>query len=107
VLVGWFLTVAGAFAQTNSVGLKPSPTSQSGRAPLALTFEYALVRAMSSNEGLKVMQEKVHESQGQVAVAKSDFLPAVDLNFLYTPAQRFPLIRIPPGIFGPDEQTFQ
>ena len=31
----------------------------------------------------------------------------MNLNFLYTPAQRFPLIRIPGGIFGPDEQTFQ
>ena len=62
---------------------------------------------MSSNEGLKVMQEKVHESQGQVAAARTDFLPSLDLNFLYTPAQRFPLIRIPGGIFGPEEQTFQ
>jgi HAE1 family hydrophobic/amphiphilic exporter-1 len=129
VLVGWFLTVAGAFAQTATAAAKnaagqPGRTSltvegaagpahqsaqvvQAGAGPLALTFEDALARAMSSNEGLKVMQEKVHESQGQVAVAKSDFLPSLDLNFLYTPAQRFPLIRIPPGIFGPEEQTFQ
>jgi hypothetical protein len=31
----------------------------------------------------------------------------VNLDFVYTPAQQFPLIRIPAGIFGPDEQTFQ
>jgi outer membrane protein TolC len=107
VLVGWFLAVAGAFAQ--SAGLMPSqvaPPSQSGQ-PLTLSFDDALARAMSANEGLKVMQEKVHESQGEVAAAKADFLPSLDLGFLYTPAQRFPLIRIPPGIFGPDEQTFQ
>jgi outer membrane protein TolC len=100
VLAGWFLTVAGAFAQTPA-GMAP------GAAPLALTFDDALARAMSSNEGLKVMQEKVRESQGQVAAARADFLPSLDMNFLYTPAQRFPLIRIPAGIFGPEEQTFQ
>ena len=38
---------------------------------------------------------------------RPNFLPTVNLNYLYTPAQRFPLIRIPAGIFGPDEQTFQ
>ena len=35
------------------------------------------------------------------------FLPSVNLNFLYTPAQASPLLRIPAGVFGPSEQTFR
>ena len=35
------------------------------------------------------------------------FLPSLDLSFLYTPAQQFPVIRIPAGVFGPEEQHFQ
>ncbi len=31
----------------------------------------------------------------------------MNFNYLYTPSQKFPVIRIPPGIFGPDETTFQ
>ena len=62
---------------------------------------------MSSNEALKVSEEQVRETQSRVAEAKASFLPSVDLNFLYTPAQRFPLIRIPAGVFGPNEQTFE
>ena len=123
VLVGWFLSVAGAFAQPAGLkagpttvaaitdggraGLQPGQTPQPGQAPLTLTFEDALARALAANEGLKVVQERVHESQGMVAAAKADFLPSINLDFLYTPAQRFPLIRIPAGIFGPEEQTFQ
>jgi outer membrane protein len=74
---------------------------------LTLTFEQALERALSSNESLKVTQEQVRESHGRVEEARANFLPTLNLNFLYTPAQRFPLIRIPAGIFGPDEQTFE
>ena len=97
VLVGWFLSAAAALAQ-------PAPTP---RVTLTLTFDQALERAMTANEGLKVVQEQVRESQGRVPEAKTAFLPAVNLNFLYTPTQRFPLIRVPPGIFGPSEQTFE
>jgi outer membrane protein len=118
VLVGWFLSAASALAQPLSTdlqaGLKPGPTTgiqanqiQAGQPVLTLTFDEALARALGSNEGLKVMQEQVQETQGRVQEAKTNFLPTVDLNFLFTPAQRFPLIRIPPGIFGPDEQTFE
>ena len=39
--------------------------------------------------------------------AKTNFLPQVNLGYSYTPSQRFPMIRIPAGIFGPNEQTFQ
>ena len=99
VLVGWFLSAAAAIAQ-------PAPAMAPGTTP-TLTFDQALERAMTSNESLKVVQEQVRESQGHVEEAKTAFLPSVNLNFLYTPAQRFPLIRIPAGIFGPNEQTFQ
>ena len=44
---------------------------------------------------------------GLVAEAKTNYLPQVNFNYLYTPSQRFPLIRIPAGIFGPNETTFQ
>src|SRR5262245_41063725 len=69
VLVGWFLSVAAAFAQPAgskahdvSAGLKPGPTvalengagTQPGPPLLALTFDDALARAMSANEALKV-----------------------------------------------------
>jgi outer membrane protein TolC len=93
IVLGWLISVSTAYA---------------GQAqPLSLTFDGALARALSSNEGLKVAEQEVKEGQSRVAEAKANFLPSVDLNFLYTPAQRFPLIRIPAGIFGPDEQTFQ
>jgi outer membrane protein TolC len=74
---------------------------------LTLTFNQALERALASNEGLKVAKEKVSETQAYVQESKTNFLPQVNLGYTYTPSQRFPLIRIPPGIFGPNEQTFQ
>jgi outer membrane protein TolC len=100
LLVGWFLSVAGALAQPPTGGAGAS-------AALALTFDEALARARASNEGLKVVEEQVRERQARVQEARTTFLPSVDLSFLYTPAQRFPLIRIPAGIFGPEERTFQ
>jgi outer membrane protein TolC len=74
---------------------------------MSLTFDQALERALSSNEGLKVAKEKVAETQAYVQEAKTNFLPQVNLGYTYTPTQKFPLIRIPAGIFGPEEQTFQ
>jgi outer membrane protein TolC len=105
-LVGWFLSASNAFAQ-------PAPTrslSQPPSAPqgtLTLTFDQALERALTANQGLKVVQERVRESQANVTEAKTNFLPQVNFSYVYTPSQRFPLIRIPPGIFGPEETTFQ
>jgi hydrophobe/amphiphile efflux-1 (HAE1) family protein len=99
LLLGWFVSAAAAVAQT---------TPQRPIQPLLeLSFDEALTMALANNESLKVAQEQVREQQGRVQEAKASFLPTVDFNFLYTPAQRFPLIRIPAGIFGPDEQTFQ
>mgnify|MGYP003577308916 CR=1 FL=1 len=50
---------------------------------------------MSSNASLKVSEQRVRESQARVTEAKTNYLPSVDLNFQYTPSQRFPLIQIP------------
>ena len=104
-MVGWFLSTTSAFAQgTPSVGtdlqVRPSDT-------MTLTFNQALDRALSANEGLKVAQEKVVETQARVQEAKTNFLPQINLGYNYLPAQRFPVIRIPAGVFGPNEQTFQ
>ena len=74
---------------------------------MSLTFDQALERALSANEGLKVAQESVVETQARVQEAKTNFLPQVNLGYIYTPTQRFPVIRIPAGVFGPQEQTFQ
>jgi hydrophobe/amphiphile efflux-1 (HAE1) family protein len=102
-LVGWFVSVASAIAQP----AQPARGSEGASAPLELTFEQALARAVQANERLKVVEQQVRESQGRVQEARANFLPSVNLNFLYTPAQRFPLIRIPAGVFGPTEQTFE
>jgi outer membrane protein TolC len=124
VLIGWFISAASALAQTpvpgpGSLAVAVSADTgthapQSSRRPqdgesgeMVLTFDDALAMALANNESLKVAQEQVRESRGRVQEAKAGFLPSVNLNFVYTPAQRFPLIRIPAGIFGPDEQTFQ
>ncbi|HEY6360993.1 MAG TPA: efflux RND transporter permease subunit, partial [Vicinamibacterales bacterium] len=94
-LLGAFASVATAFGQT------PSPVAG------PLTIDRALELAMTRNEGLKVTQEQLRQSQAAVAEAKAAFLPQVNLNFLYTPAQASPLLRIPAGVFGPGEQTFR
>jgi outer membrane protein TolC len=118
LLVGWFLSAANALAQSSEgpraaslkAGLTNRPVNGAGLQPnqaLSLTFEEALALALNSNQGLKVNQEQVRESQAYVAEARTNFLPTIDLNFQYTPAQRFPVLRIPAGIFGPEEQTFQ
>jgi hypothetical protein len=105
LLLGGLLAAANAFAQTrprNGSGELPAPGQ-----PLVLTFDKAVELALARNENLKVSQEQVRESEGRVAEARAAFLPSVDLSFLYTPAQQFPVLRIPAGIFGPDEQRFQ
>jgi hydrophobic/amphiphilic exporter-1 (mainly G- bacteria), HAE1 family len=99
-LMGWLLSATSAFAQTKAPEPRPAQV-------VSLTFEQALQRALSANEGLKVSQERVVETQARVQEAKTNFLPQVNLGYSYTPTQRFPTIRIPAGIFGPQEQTFQ
>jgi outer membrane protein TolC len=105
-LVGWFLAASNAFAQTAPTRSLSDPPDQFP-GTLSLTFDQAIERALAANQALKVTQEKVRESQGYVTEAKTNYLPQVNFSYLYTPSQRFPLIRIPPGIFGPDETTFQ
>jgi hydrophobe/amphiphile efflux-1 (HAE1) family protein len=98
-LIGWLLSTTTAFAQTAA---RPVP----GPA-LTLTFDQALERALSANEGLQVAKERVVETQSRVQEAKANFLPQMNVGYTYLPAQRFPVIRIPAGVFGPEEQTFQ
>jgi outer membrane protein TolC len=98
-MLGWLLTASSAFAQT-------APQPRPGET-LSLSFNQALERALTANEGLKVAKERVVETQSRVQEAKTSFLPQLNLGYNYTPTQRFPVIRIPAGIFGPDEQTFQ
>ena len=104
-MVGWLLSAASAFAQ----GTRDSSTILQTRSTqlLSLTFNQALERALSANEGLKVANERVVETQARVQEAKSSFLPQVSLGYTYQPSQRFPVIRIPAGVFGPEEQSFQ
>ena len=118
-LVGAFLSVASAFAQTGPGADWPGrpegrPDRQSARwsgRPIPgsgpLTIDRALELAATRNEDLKVASERLRESQANVAQARAAFLPSLDLNFLYTPSQASPLLRIPGGIFGPNEQTFR
>jgi HAE1 family hydrophobic/amphiphilic exporter-1 len=107
-LIGAFVGVARAFA-----GQSPSPTASAAAAqgrtatPEPLTIDRALQLAATRNESFKVSQERLRESQANVMAAKAAFLPSLDLNFLYTPSQASPLLKIPAGVFGPNEQTFR
>ncbi|HEX7283155.1 MAG TPA: efflux RND transporter permease subunit, partial [Vicinamibacterales bacterium] len=96
--MGWLLSATTSFAQTSNA-------VSSG--PITLTFNQALERALANNEGLKVAKEKVTETQARVQESKTNYLPQVNLAYTFTPSQRFPVIKIPPGVFGPEEQTFQ
>ncbi len=111
-LMGAFLSVASAFAQPAPA---PPASAQQAEPPASpasaslgpLTIERALEIARTRNESLKVSQERLRESQSAVAEARAAFLPSLDVNFLYTPAQASPLLKIPAGVFGPTEQTFR
>jgi hydrophobe/amphiphile efflux-1 (HAE1) family protein len=122
-IVGWFIAATSAFAQpaapvpparslrVAAAAVATKAQGSSGGQPiggaLSLTFDQALERALAANEALKVVQERVRQSQAQVSEARTHFLPQVNFSYLYTPSQKFPLIRIPAGIFGPNETTFQ
>ena len=101
-LFGAFLGVAAAFAQTPAA--PPQPAQSTAR---LMTIDRALELAAGRNEELKATTERLRESQANVAQARAAFLPTLDLNFLYTPTQASPVLRIPAGIFGPNEQTFR
>ncbi len=121
VIGGLLLAASNAFGQSVTPGT-PAERAALGAATsvqrvqaalpppgqtLTLTFDDALALALERNEALKASYETVRANEGRVAEARAAFLPSLTLDFLYTPAQQFPLIRIPAGIFGPQEQTFQ
>jgi HAE1 family hydrophobic/amphiphilic exporter-1 len=95
VLAGWFWGGSTAFGQTPAT------------APMTLTFDDALQRAMNANESLKVVEETVRASESRVDEARAAFLPSAAVNYQYQPYQKFPQIRIPAGVFGPEEQVFE
>ena len=107
-IVGWMLSVTTALAQP---ALPMAPAGQrvmtEPPAGLRLTFHQALERALDANQALKVSQARVAEQQAYVTEARTNYLPQVNFSYMYTPAQRFPVIRIPAGLFGPEETTFQ
>jgi hypothetical protein len=103
-LLGAFLTVARVFAEPESGQSSTAPSAQHDR---ALTIDDALQLAVSRNESLKVTQERLRESQAHVSEAGPRSCPSLNLNFLYTPTQASPLLKIPAGVFGPNEQTFR
>ena len=106
--LGWLLSATAAFASDS--GREDGQAAPAQTAPggtLSLSFNQALERALSNNEGLKVARERVVETQARVQEAKTSFLPQVNLGYNFTPAQRFPVIKIPAGVFGPEEQSFQ
>lgn len=113
-MLGWLLSATSAFAsdsareQASELRRDGGQTAQPRTGEVvSLTFSQALERALTANEGLKVAKERVVETQSRVQESKTNFLPQVNLGYSYTPAQRFPVIRIPAGVFGPNEQTFQ
>ncbi len=94
-LAGWAWT-ATAYGQTTGTA-----------APMPLTFDQALERALSSNEQLRVVEQGVRVGEARVAEATAAFLPSAALSYQYQPLQRFPEIVIPAGVFGPEEQRFE
>ncbi len=125
-VLGWLISATTAFASASAreqsgelrrdravaasgrEGGQPAATArQDPEGALTLTFSQALERALSNNEGLKVAKERVVETQARVQESKTNFLPQVNLAYNFTPSQRFPVIKIPAGVFGPEEQTFQ
>ena len=108
-LIGAFLSVARAFAGAPSASAPQAqaPAPASAAQARSLTIDRAVQLAVDGNESLKVDQERLRESQAHVSGAKAAFLPSLNLNFLYTPTQASPLLKIPAGVFGPNEQTFR
>ncbi len=99
VLAGWFWGSATVFGQTAPAAAAP--------APMTLSFDDAVQRALSANESLKVVEQDVRIGEARVAEAQAAFLPDAAVSFQYLPWQKFPEIRIPAGVFGPEEQTFE
>jgi hydrophobic/amphiphilic exporter-1 (mainly G- bacteria), HAE1 family len=108
-LIGAFLSVARVFAGPPSASAPQAQTPAAAAATQTrtLTIDRAVQLAVDRNESLKVNEERLRESQAHVSEAKAAFLPSLNLNFLYTPTQASPLLKIPAGVFGPNEQTFR
>ena len=109
-LVGAFFGVASVFAQdagAKAPALQDTDVERRLQPAQPLTIDHALELAVTRNEGLKVSTERFRESQANVSAARAAYLPTLGVNFLYTPTQASPLLKIPAGVFGPNEQTFR
>jgi hydrophobe/amphiphile efflux-1 (HAE1) family protein len=93
-LAGWFWSASTAYGQTPP-------------APMTLTFDQALERALAANEGLRVVEQNVRVGEARVDEARAAFLPGATVSYQYQPIQKFPEIVIPAGVFGPEEQRFE
>ncbi|HET9706618.1 MAG TPA: efflux RND transporter permease subunit, partial [Vicinamibacterales bacterium] len=83
-LVGWLISATAALAQpTPSASARQAQIGQqeATNGTLTLTFNQALERALSNNEGLKVAKERVSETQAHVQESKTNFLPQVNLGY--------------------------
>jgi len=106
VVLGGVLAVARAFAQPPAVS-SGSGTERASAPGRTLTFDEALRLALERNQELKVAAARVQESNGRVAEAKAEFLPTVDVSYMWTPYQEAAALRFPAGLFGPTEQKFR
>ena len=79
----------------------PARAAGAGRDPGAHVRPGAGARAGAQRVAEGRRTSSVRESEGRVAEARAAFLPTLDLSFLYTPAQQFPLIRFPAGSSAP------
>src|SRR5690606_5774570 len=101
------MAAASAVPAPTTLSRGDAQSASASQAPLTLTFDQAMARALAANESLKVSEARVAESRARVSEARTGYLPEVNVSYLYTPSQKFPVIRIPGGVFGPDETTFQ
>ncbi len=106
-LLGGVFAVASAFAEEPAGRTSSSQTAGLKTGGYTLSFDEALRLALERNQALKVAEQRLRESQGRVSEARTNFLPAFDVSYLYTPSQEAALLRIPAGFFGPDEQKFR
>ena len=100
-LVGGVIFVTSAFAQA------PARPAAETPAVRVLSFDQAMQTALERNESLKVAEQRVLEAQARVSETRTGLLPSVNANYVFTPAQEAAALRIPAGLFGPQEQTFR
>ncbi len=100
-LIGGVVFVTSAFAQSASRPRTETPPAR------VLSFDQAMQMALEGNESLKAAEQRIREAEARVSETRTGFLPNVNANYLYTPAQEAAALSIPAGLFGPQPQTFR